>query len=160
MGEYMTLDRASLITLKGKPNLIGCEVGVARGFNAKNMLENLDIDRLFLIDPYLQYPVNLKDAVNGLWIHADKIEWILRESETVTDEEIPILSLDFCYIDGDHGYRAVKKDLENFWPRVKLGGLFAGHDWQETSVRKAVVEFLVDKKLQTDKDTGDWWTVK
>jgi predicted O-methyltransferase YrrM len=38
-------------------------------------------------------------------------------------------SLSFCFIDGDHFNPGVKQDLDNFWPKVKMGGIFAGHDY-------------------------------
>jgi len=38
-------------------------------------------------------------------------------------------SITFCFIDGDHFNPVVKQDLDNFWPKVKKGGIFAGHDF-------------------------------
>lgn len=52
-------------------------------------------------------------------IRADSIE----ASKFYEDE-----SLDFVYIDADHGYEAFKRDLHNWYPKVKYGGVFAGHD--------------------------------
>lgn len=40
----------------------------------------------------------------------------------------PDESLDFVFIDADHHYEEVKKDLLAWWPKVKRGGRFAGHD--------------------------------
>lgn len=33
-------------------NLVGAEIGVFKGENAKRLLDYLDIDKLYLIDPY------------------------------------------------------------------------------------------------------------
>ncbi len=38
-------------------------------------------------------------------------------------------SLDFVYVDGDHRPEAVKFDIENWWLKVKPGGILAGHDY-------------------------------
>jgi predicted O-methyltransferase YrrM len=38
-------------------------------------------------------------------------------------------ALAFCFIDGDHYNPGVKLDLDNYWPKVKAGGIFAGHDY-------------------------------
>lgn len=38
-------------------------------------------------------------------------------------------SVDFCFIDACHAYEAVKKDLDAWWPKIKKGGVFAGHDY-------------------------------
>ena len=35
---------------------------------------------------------------------------------------------DAVFIDGNHSYEYVKKDLENYWPKVKPGGIVALHD--------------------------------
>ncbi len=37
-------------------------------------------------------------------------------------------SIDFMFIDGDHRYNQFKQDLDNWWPKMKKGGLFTGHD--------------------------------
>lgn len=52
-------------------------------------------------------------------------------------------SLDLVFIDADHKYGAVKKNILSWLPKVKVGGLIAGHDiisWP--SVKKAVQEVL------------------
>lgn len=41
---------------------------------------------------------------------------------------IPDESLDFVFIDGDHSYEGCLADMRAYWPLVKPGGLFCGHD--------------------------------
>jgi predicted O-methyltransferase YrrM len=36
---------------------------------------------------------------------------------------------DFVYIDGIHTYTQVKKDIENYLPLIKKGGVIGGHDY-------------------------------
>lgn len=38
-------------------------------------------------------------------------------------------SLDYVYIDGNHAYDYVKLDLETWYPKLKKGGILAGHDY-------------------------------
>lgn len=38
-------------------------------------------------------------------------------------------SIDYCFIDGDHRYESVKKDIEAWFPKVKKGGMICGHDY-------------------------------
>jgi len=40
-------------------------------------------------------------------------------------------SIDFCFIDGSHEYEDVKKDIEAYLPKVKSGGILAGHDYDK-----------------------------
>jgi hypothetical protein len=37
-------------------------------------------------------------------------------------------SLDICFIDADHRYRAVKADILAYIPKIKNGGILSGHD--------------------------------
>ena len=58
-------------------------------------------------------------------------------------------SLDFVFIDADHRYPAVIKDLAAWVPKLKPGGVLCGHDIHLPGVKKAL-----DKKLIEYKDTG------
>jgi len=49
-------------------------------------------------------------------------------------------SLDYVFIDADHQYESVKKDILAWLPKIKPGGIIAGHDY--------VSDFGVDKAVQ------------
>ena len=38
-------------------------------------------------------------------------------------------SFDFVYLDADHGYEAIKADIAAWAPKVRSGGVLAGHDY-------------------------------
>ena len=40
-------------------------------------------------------------------------------------------SIDFIYIDGDHSLDAVKRDILLYLPKLKEGGIIAGHDYSK-----------------------------
>ena len=68
---------------------------------------------------------------------------------------------DFVYIDGDHSYEFVKKDLEGFLPKIKKGGYLTVDDyafWKIVlgyGVKKAVDEFVRNhKKIDLRVDGG------
>jgi predicted O-methyltransferase YrrM len=48
----------------------------------------------------------------------------LRAAQLIADE-----SLDFVYIDALHDYVSTLQDIEAWWPKLKSGGLMAGHDY-------------------------------
>jgi predicted O-methyltransferase YrrM len=47
-------------------------------------------------------------------------------------------SLDFVFIDAAHDTASVLKDLEAWWPKIKPGGILAGHDVDFTGVQCAL----------------------
>lgn len=58
-------------------------------------------------------------------------------------------SLDFVFLDGSHDYANVRADITAWRPKVKPGGMLAGHDYGSRSfpgVRKAVDELVPDRK--------------
>jgi predicted O-methyltransferase YrrM len=56
-------------------------------------------------------------------------------------------TLDFVFIDASHEYENVKNDIINWYPKVKIGGIIAGHDYIG-GVKKAVDEFFTGKKVE------------
>lgn len=51
--------------------------------------------------------------------------------------------LDFVYIDADHHYENIKKDIQCWLPKIKKGGILAGHDFYNyEDVKRAVSELL------------------
>lgn len=67
-------------------------------------------------------------------------------------------SLDAVYIDADHSYEGVKKDLELSRKKVKKGGFIMGHDYTNVffpGVVKAVDEFCQKYNLKIKYLTKD-----
>ena len=81
---------------------------------------------------------------------------------------------DVIFIDGDHSYKGVKEDLNNWWD--KCNTLFCGHDYMlsktvwngvECGVKQAVDEFIHEHKEQikmsrifTDSPNPTWFIWK
>ena len=164
--------REAINFMKEKTGLVGVEIGVYKGDNSVNILQNLQIKKLYLVDSYEVYenyseqPVLLKQAeamaTEKLSKYKDKIHFIkLKSSDAV--HLIPD-DLDFVYIDGNHKYEYVKQDIENYYPKLKIGGILAGHDFKakphEEGVEKAVEEFVRKKGLKLYSKKADWWVVK
>lgn len=47
-------------------------------------------------------------------------------------------SLDFVYIDGNHSYEGVVRDIKSYLPKIKKTGFLAGHDLGRESVTNAI----------------------
>lgn len=71
-------------------------------------------------------------------------------------------SFSMIFIDAAHDYESVKADLNNFYPKLKSGGIFAGHDYGEATagVGKAVDEFVKEKNLKLYVMTASWILIK
>jgi predicted O-methyltransferase YrrM len=63
-------------------------------------------------------------------------------------------SLDAIFIDADHGYESVKADILAWMPKVKTGGILAGHDYICT--HSGVIQ-AVDEIIQSPEIIRDCW---
>lgn len=68
------------------------------------------------------------------------------------------LKADMVFIDGDHRYEPVKKDIHKALELLKPGGIISGHDYSDgfVGVIKAVNELLDE----TNREDTIWWTLK
>lgn len=140
--------------LKDKPGVIvGVEIGCAGGDTSAHLLKNLENLHWTGVDPYLDYVdwnsnhlVNLQSEYEALdrkimQKYPDRTAFLRMTSDDAASH-IPDQSLDFVFIDGLHTYEQVGKDCRSFYPKVKSGGLFAGHDYTIIDgVHRAVNEF-------------------
>jgi cephalosporin hydroxylase len=70
-------------------------------------------------------------------------------------------SIDFCFIDANHTYEFVSKDIAAYWPKMKRGGCLSGHDWSDEGVKKAVSEFCLDRVIEYYVDLKqDIWRIE
>lgn len=74
-------------------------------------------------------------------------------------------SIDFVFIDADHEHSAVKADIAAWWPKVKPGGILAGHDFSDEfpGVKQAVREHfatIADDGAIALRAPRSWWIDK
>jgi hypothetical protein len=66
---------------------------------------------------------------------------IIRKTSLQAAKQFKAGSLDFVFIDGAHDYDSVCKDIDAWLPKVKVGGIIAGHDYKShREVERAVNE--------------------
>jgi hypothetical protein len=117
----------------------GVEIGVFKGQFSKHLLDNWG-GTLYMVDPWRElddyidssnhknHPSAYLEAMQSIKGYENRAFMIRALSNQVLDlfeDE----SLDFIYIDGNHTYNSVKEDMELWFPKLKKGGLFAGHDY-------------------------------
>ena len=66
-------------------------------------------------------------------------------------------SVDFVFIDGNHWYDYVKKDIEAWLPKIKKGGMISGHDYQEAGVSTAVGETFGNLAKSFKESPSCWY---
>lgn len=162
------------------------EIGVAEGNNSRDMLEwklpdgREAVSMLFLVDRWLETPdqagdaampqpwhdKNRKGVLSKIHPHGGRAQ-ILRGDSAEMADEVPDGFLHLVYIDADHSYEGVFRDLRAWTPKVKRGGVVALHDFLNPAygVQKAVEDFCADNFkihiIEEDKpeDAGAWFRV-
>ena len=91
---------------------------------------------------------------------------VIRKYSFEAVNDFPNNYFDFVYIDADHTYQAVLRDLQDWYPKVKKGGFLAGDDYKNVrkiksgikfGVIQAVNEFAKTNNLTVYEIPGDNW---
>lgn len=129
----------------------GAEIGVSSGkFSKQLCLANPNLT-LLCVDPYLAYDGYVERWGDRLVEQMDlDVQYLtaqqrlcnlpctfLKAYSVDAAKAVPDESLDFVYIDANHSYLATKADLEAWIPKVKRGGLVAGHDYTDKPYHKS-----------------------
>ena len=67
-------------------------------------------------------------AMKNLKSFREKIH-VCRNYTTVCVHTYPNDYFDFIYVDARHDFKGVWEDLVAYWPKLKVGGIIAGHDY-------------------------------
>lgn len=139
-------------------NIVGVEIGTCRAESTAFLLDKCpNISKLYTIDPYKAYDdwngeitqdtidKFMAIAKKNLKQYGDRVEMI-RETSADAAEKIKTITdkaeFDFIFVDGDHSYDTTLADCEAYYPLLKKGGLFCGHDYSSIqSVNDAVNSF-------------------
>lgn len=157
--------------IKNLKNPVGLEIGLAEGFTTKFLMESNDTLTLYCIDPYVNYidwnGNNLNERENVYHQFLDNTKQfenrikLLKKFSDDAVSDIEDDSLDFIFIDGLHTYDQVTKDMNNYYPKLKNGGIFSGHDYRVIKcINEAVNAFAEEKQktiLETECDVWYWY---
>jgi hypothetical protein len=77
---------------------------------------------------------------------------IIESESDVAAQQFADGQLDAAFIDADHSFEAVCADIDAWLPKIKPGGILAGHDANESGVKEAVA-----LRLPSAKTVGRCW---
>lgn len=171
---------------------VGIEIGVQKGDFSEIIIKNWkNCQKLYLMDAWKHQDENVYiDKANVENIEQEKLMnhviekfsknkriFVIQDFSPKGANRFPDNYFSFIYIDADHSYEAVKNDLEAWFPKLKKGGIFSGHDYNmdgmwngeygifgDFGVTKAVNEFAdklnykVNNTLEPVCQT--WWFIK
>lgn len=124
--------------------LMGCgtEIGVFNGHFAEILLRTWHGKLLYLIDPWSPQP-DYFDSWNAtaavmqrrfertqrrLAPYSGRFR-LVRKRSAAAAKEFRNGFFDFIYLDANHSFKAVSEDLASWYPKLRKGGLLAGHDF-------------------------------
>jgi hypothetical protein len=137
------------------------EVGVAEGRYSEEIL-GWGVPKLYMIDawqnmslfgdansPQEWHDTNYRDAKDRVAKYGSKAVMLKGLSAEVS-RQLEDESLGFVYLDACHTYDAVLEDLNAYFPKLKKGGIMAGHDFLNKTygVEQAVKEFISKNNLE------------
>ncbi len=126
---------------------IGVELGVQSGEFSKSVLAKWSICEKYVLVDLWKPLENYADSANvdqnrhdrrfaklmeRMENYKNKIE-ICRNYTTICAQNYPSDYFDFVYVDARHDYKGISVDLHDWWPKLRMGGIMAGHDFVEQS---------------------------
>jgi hypothetical protein len=151
----------------------GAELGVAGGKYSDEILRHCPaVTLLWSIDRWSDHHNVLEywSAANRLAVHGERSR-VRRCTFTEAAQMIPDGSLAWCYIDGyAHSGQDGGQTLEEWWPKLRPGGIMAGHDYHPDwpATVQAVDAFAARHGLQfgrtqeyvKEREWPSWWVRK
>lgn len=152
---------------------VGVEIGVRVGGHFRELIKNKKFKEglLYGVDCWTEDPS--KPEINDIGLSQQELNQqyfnvvleysqnphakIIRNYSYEASLSFPDNFFDFIYIDAAHDYDSVVEDLNAWWPKLKEGGLFSGHDYfpdtriwrgKACGVYQAVNEFVLEKNTE------------
>jgi hypothetical protein len=123
----------------------GAELGVSKGRFTTFLCSSMFDMRMLCVDLWAPQPDNLGEGAEtySTWDHEQSYrefkvlrdKWfsnrvtIWRRHSVEAAKDVTDGSLDFVFIDADHSYKGCKADIEAWEPKVRVGGMVSGHDY-------------------------------
>lgn len=158
----------------------GAEVGVHVGEMSAQLLQGHFGLHLIMVDRWQRRPDDETDPnwysrpqsfFDGAMTKALEATRFAAERRRVTHKssveaaaEVEDGTLDFVFIDADHGYQGCRDDIQAWLLKLKPDGLLCGHDynrpqWPREGVKRAVDEFAAKHGVVVETDKDNTWFI-
>ena len=150
-------NREALLALLPKNGVVA-ELGVNEGDFSASILEMAGPAKLHLLDTWGLKPEEREkqrrvEQKFAAAITAGQVQLHVGRSTDIADH-FEIGYFDWIYIDTDHSYATTKAELEKYAPKMKVGGIMAGHDFivgnWNGSVKYGVIEAVYEFCILND----------
>lgn len=160
------------------------EIGVYRGEFSEHILTHWRGLKLHLVDAWRHLPqyvdianhsdeahlANMQIACRRLAKYSQRMH-IHRALSTDAAQRFTDATLDFVYLDANHSFDAVWQDLHAWYPKIRLGGVLAGHDYLDgelpegsfgvaSAVNAFQQKYGLSVELTNDHPWRSWYLVK
>ncbi|MGI9534281.1 MAG: class I SAM-dependent methyltransferase [Thermodesulfobacteriota bacterium] len=181
LGAWKNRKRSKFLEILPK-NSIGVELGVFKGDFSKKILEIVQPEKLYLVDPWWllgkktwRFSLINRSVISGYVNVVKKFENELVDGKVEIKvgfskdvlAEFPDNYLDWAYIDSSHFYKETKEELEILKDKVKDQGYISGHDWEPDPLKKhhgvykAVNEFIKENSYDIEYlDEATQWCIR
>ena len=172
---------------------VGVELGVNEGSFSDFLLSNSNLEKLYSIDAWNMDTGQTLAATFKKWtVRHDEVAKAEQKSREVLSKhkhrsvviksnsfdaasDFDDESVDFIFFDAGHRFSGFALDMIKWWPKIKYGGVIAGHDYWKRyryEVMDVANSFCVEHKLLmrltwTDKSRDGYdfappsfWTIK
>jgi SAM-dependent methyltransferase len=151
---------------------VGAEIGTEQGKFAAEICSVNPQAKLYCVDPWMAYD-RYRDHRNQNKLdgfYADAVARLksfnaelVRKTSMDAVKDFAPLSLDFCYIDGNHHFDYVVEDIVHWSRIVKPGGIVAGHDYRHEGKEDPPIPFHVIQAVNAYTDShkiNPWFVMR
>jgi predicted O-methyltransferase YrrM len=128
-------------------NSVCLEIGVSEGLFTEEILAEVKPKKLHLVDPWESKPhISYYEKVCTklkVQVESGQVEIHRGKSQDVS-EQFADKYFDWIYVDGNHSYKSVQRDLELYYPKVKRYGFIAGDDYTLFEKRKGLRDAVAE----------------
>jgi predicted O-methyltransferase YrrM len=149
---WMSDEELTWLAQQASTHKVIVEVGCYAGRSTRALADHTS-GKIITVDDFLgsdkERPLSKEDSVKlysefreNLQEHLEGNKLVVCHPSDIGDTRYKSLTPDMVFIDGDHSYEGVARDIKYWGSRLKPGGLLSGHDSGYEPIKKALQDLL------------------